>query len=126
MTAERGSVLVVDDDEDIREMIGMALEDAGFQAVGARDGLTALQWLWSHPRPSVILLDLMMPRLSGADFMRAHDSDPALAPIPVVIMSGNGGPCDNADFPGARHYLKKPMDLDELIEVVGQFVGAAP
>jgi CheY-like chemotaxis protein len=124
MTAERGQVVVVDDDQDIREIVAMALGEIGYGVVGLCDGLIALEWLRSHPRPALILLDLMMPRLSGADFMRAHDSDERLAAVPVVIMSGDGGGCEAAAFPGARDCLRKPMDLDDLIAAVERF--AAP
>src|SRR4051794_5777408 len=82
-------VLVVDDDDDLREMIGIALGEKGYSAVGIGSGVAALEWLRVTPAPALVLLDLKMPRLGGTSVLRALRSDPATARIPVVVISGD-------------------------------------
>ena len=117
MTAE-GYILVVDDDDDIREAIIMVLDQEGHRAVGLRDGLQALEWLRTQAPPSLILLDLMMPRFSGADLMQRRRCDPALEAIPIVVMSGGCGARAMALAMGATDCLEKPMEADALIDAV--------
>src|SRR5947209_11642724 len=81
------TVLIVDDDADIREVMKIFLESDGYHVSVAADGLDALEQLRTGPRPRLIILDLMMPRLDGEQFLKqlrpSHFAD-----IPIVIMSG--------------------------------------
>ena len=99
-----GVVMVVDDDEDWRELVVQFLSEAGFEAVGARHGREALARIGNGARrPDLILLDLEMPVMSGWEFRREQLRDPALAGVPVLVAS-------SADPGGlaADGYLSKP------------------
>jgi CheY-like chemotaxis protein len=84
-------ILVVDDDEDVREVMTFVLGVEGHDCVSAANGLEALALLRgrARARPQVILLDLMMPELDGVSSMRALRADPDLARIPVIVLSGH-------------------------------------
>jgi CheY-like chemotaxis protein len=84
------SVLVVDDDRDLRAGLSLILEAEGYRVAGAADGQQALEALRAGPRPDVILLDMMMPALSGWAFRERQLADPALADVPVVVFSAVG------------------------------------
>jgi CheY-like chemotaxis protein len=111
----RGWILVVEDDDDIRAIVCMILEENGLSAVGARDGLEALERLRQGPPPAVVLLDLMMPRMDGWQFRKAQLLDPALNEIPVLVVSGDGRVEAKAASLGAAGYVRKPVGVDELI-----------
>lgn len=126
MSNDAPRVMVVDDDEDIRETVGMVLAASGYTAVPAVDGADALDLLGDEgTRPSLILLDLRMPRLSGEQVMQQLRATPALAGIPVVLMSGDGGAPETARALGAASCLAKPIELDDLERVVKTYAGAA-
>jgi CheY-like chemotaxis protein len=125
-----GNVLIVEDDQDTREMLASLLATAGFHAVGAEDGLEALHLLRTvrHRAPDVpclVLLDLMMPRLSGHEFRRAQLGDPVVAGVPVAVMSGATDAKERGQTLGAVATLTKPIDLEALLSIVKQYcVGA--
>ena len=123
---EGGYVLVVDDDADVREMILLVLEARGVRAAGAADGVEALEQLSDHELPSLILLDLRMPRLNGEQLVERLRARPALAAIPVVVLSGDNQARTIARAIGARGCLVKPVELGELLAVVGRFAPAHP
>jgi CheY-like chemotaxis protein len=113
------TVLVVEDDVDIRQALIDILEDHGFGTLGARDGADALDILSRAAElPCVILLDLMMPVMDGATFRQAQRNDPRLASIPVVVLSAyrdverQAGPLD------AVSILRKPPSVRELVTVL--------
>ena len=82
------SVLIVEDDPDLREMMCLLLAHEGFKPVAARDGAEALERLRSHRvEPEVIVLDLMMPRMNGEQFIKELAPDPSLRAIPVVVLT---------------------------------------
>jgi CheY-like chemotaxis protein len=112
-------VLVVDDEVDIRETLQTVLEMYGYKVSTARDGADALAQLQQGARPGLILLDLMMPNMSGSEFRAAQLEDPALAHIPVVVVSGDTRGPDRAEAL-RTDVLKKPIDLHELISLVEQ------
>jgi CheY-like chemotaxis protein len=121
-----GNVLIVEDDPDVREMLAMLLVTEGFHAVAAEDGLEALHLLRAvlHRAPQVpcmILLDLMMPRLSGNEFRRAQLGDPTLAAVPVAVMSGAVDLDQRAQALGAVATLSKPIDCELLLKVVRRY-----
>ena len=123
LTPAAGNVLIVEDDPDSREMLAAALAAAGFHAVTAEDGLEALHVLRAVRRrapgvPCLVLLDLMMPRLGGTEFRRAQLGDPAVAGVPVAVMSGAIDAEERAQALGAVATVTKPIDLVRLVEVV--------
>src|SRR3954470_23175677 len=84
------TVLVVDDDQDIREALCDLLADAGYRAASVANGKEALIYLKSGELPCVILLDLMMPVMDGWEFRRQQQGDPRLSKIPVVVITAAG------------------------------------
>jgi CheY-like chemotaxis protein len=121
MMEAAGSVMVVDDDEDIREIVKLSLEAAGYQVTTAVDGIEAWQRLTASALPSLILVDLMMPRMDGEEFIKALRASPQ-ASIPVIIMSGYTAATQKAEELRANGYLTKPVELDELVGIVRRVV----
>lgn len=111
-------VLVVDDDAGIRESLADVLRDEGYQVVTAVDGQDALSKLREHrPMPCLILLDLMMPVMSGPQFYAEQQRDPALASIPVVIISADVNVKQKAASLGGK-YISKPVEIEKVLDVV--------
>ena len=113
------TVMVVEDDVDIRQALIEILEDHGFGTLGARDGAEALSIL-SHATelPCVILLDLMMPVMDGSSFRQAQLQDPRLASIPVVVLSAYRDVDRHAAPIDAVSVLRKPPSVRELVTVL--------
>ena len=118
MTTPPRQVLVVEDDLDTREMLERFLELEGFAVRTAANGEAALASLQREGRPSVILLDLMMPVMNGWQFRDAQRRQPQLADIPVVVVTAAGAqsrlPPIEADA-----WLSKPLDFDRLLDTIG-------
>jgi two-component system chemotaxis response regulator CheY len=113
------TVLVVDDDRDIRDVLTDALEAEGYRVVTAVDGLDALTWLRARTaRPCVILLDLMMPRMDGIQFRTEVLNDPDLALIPVVVLSADPSVIVTAKSLNFAGSLRKPVPLEALLAAV--------
>jgi CheY-like chemotaxis protein len=111
----RLSVLIVDDDADIRELLAETLACEGFEVSTAANGLEGLQLLRSRKvRPSVILLDLMMPIMDGYAFLEHRHLDPALASIPVAIVTAGHG-VNRDRLWGAFEVVRKPFDVPRLL-----------
>jgi CheY-like chemotaxis protein len=112
-------ILVIDDDSDIREILSVVLASEGYEVASAVDGVAALAELQRNGRPSLILLDMMMPRLlDGEGFMKALRSEPGMADIPVVVLTAHPGARTKADELGAAGCLLKPVELAELLATV--------
>jgi CheY-like chemotaxis protein len=112
-------VLVVDDDTPLRESALEVLALGGLMAAGARNGAEALAFV-ARETPALILLDLHMPVLDGWAFLRRRARDPALARIPVLVLSGE--PHD-APLPGpVAGWIAKPFGEDELLEAVNRLL----
>jgi CheY-like chemotaxis protein len=107
---------VVEDDWAVRDALSDALTLEGFEVVCVENGAAALRHLESGARPCLILLDLMMPVMDGWAFRRAMLSDPALADIPVVVMTAAGA--QRAATVAAEQVLHKPLHMDTVVEVV--------
>lgn len=115
-------VLVVDDDNEIRETMVEILNDEGYEAVGASDGIEALEQLRDPAdRWCLVLLDLMMPNMDGRAFRAEQLLDPAIAPIPVVIVSAMNDVAATAEELRVAAHMTKPIPLRELIQMVRQF-----
>ena len=109
-------VLIVEDDEDLREMMAQLLTLEGFQAATVANGREALEYLHDTDKPDVILLDLMMPVMDGWEFRRQQQADPAIAPVPVIVLSALDQ--NRAATLDATAFLKKPLDFDRLLSLV--------
>jgi CheY-like chemotaxis protein len=114
------TVLVIDDEPDIRDAAVMLLRSDGYAAVSAENGREALGLLRSGAvRPRLIILDLAMPVMDGFASRTAQLSDPRLAPIPVVVLSAAGPVVPKAvERMHAAATVEKPVDGDELLRVV--------
>jgi len=110
----RCSVLVVEDDADIREMLRIALRAEGYEVSSVSNGREALDHLRSHAETCVILLDLMLPVMDGMHFRSVQLHDRSLAWIPVILISGAPDNDRRARELGARRLVRKPLDLDEV------------
>lgn len=120
MTDREAWVCIVDDDPDIREIVALVLEASGYRVRTAVDGEEALATLKKHPGCALIILDLMMPGMNGWEFRSAQKSDPVLASIPVVVLTGiREVPAQTATLDAAAA-LQKPVDLDELVGTVAR------
>ena len=128
MTAqERGLVLVVEDDSDIRFGLSVVLEDEGHRVLTAADGREALDRLRSNSvPPCLILLDLMMPGMDGWQFRAEQQRDPALASIPVIILSAAGDLAARTAALGAAAVLQKPINVTEMLALVQRHAGGHP
>ena len=114
------SVLVVDDDEDVRELLCDLLIHEGYRVAGAQDGAAALEHLVSGPPPNVVLLDLTMPKMDGYEFLERRAADPRLRDIPVVVISGTTR-AHRVPFPGeyaVTAVLPKPLQPTLLFDVL--------
>ena len=112
-------VLVIEDDEGLREMMAQLLTLEGFQTATVANGQEALAYLHASSKPEVILLDLMMPVMDGWEFRRHQQADPALAGVPVIVLSALDQ--TRAAMVDAEAYLKKPLDFDRLLDLVRQY-----
>jgi CheY-like chemotaxis protein len=117
---KRGScILVVDDDDSIREALSELLQDAGHQVVSMPNGKAALDYLRQADEiPCVILLDLMMPVMDGETFRREQLADPALRDIPVLLLTA-AGRAAAARVP-ANGILLKPVTLEDALAAIAQ------
>ena len=121
---QRPLILVIEDDDDIRTTVVDMFAFEGYRAIGASHGLEALELLQDSPRkPALILLDLMMPLMNGAEFRERQLADPSLAQIPVVILSADAHADRRCAELGAVGFVKKPMKLVSLLETAQRFAG---
>ncbi|WP_328470527.1 response regulator [Actinoplanes sp. NBC_00393] len=113
------TVLVVDDDEGVRELIAFLLQRAGYRAVTATDGPEALR-IFTDTRPDLVILDMVMPGLDGVSVCERIRADAATAAMPVVMMSGRATKTEiaSAFASGAVEYLDKPVHPGELISLL--------
>lgn len=114
-------VLVVEDDPDIRGLLVELLQHEGIHVRTAADGRAAIRCLREGERPRVILLDLMMPIMSGWEFRTEQQKDPSLAEIPVVVLTGDTSIQQKRHLIAADQYLIKPVDVEELLGVVRRY-----
>jgi CheY-like chemotaxis protein len=116
---EHCPVLIVEDDADLREMMAQLLTLEGFHAATVTNGREALDYLRQSPRPDLILLDLMMPVMDGWQFRKEQQADPAIAGVPVVVLTAVDQ--RRAASVNATAFLNKPLDFDRLLQLVRQY-----
>lgn len=114
-------VLVVEDDPDVQSALADALDLLGYKVDLANNGQEALDRLNMQEPPCVILLDLMMPVMNGWQFRTQQQANPKIASVPVVVVSADGNVQQKAASIGANHYLKKPVELQDLAKITQQF-----
>ena len=107
-------ILLIEDDELLRGAMKMVLEWEGYRVACAGDGGEALDYLRGGERPSLILLDIILPGMDGRQFREEQRRDPALAAVPVVVVSA----LDAADCPEAAAHVRKPFAPQELLEAI--------
>jgi len=119
-------VLSVDDDPDLRQLLAITLETAGFRVKTAADGASALAAV-EQERPDIILLDYMMPGMSGMDVCAKLQEDPRTSHIPVVFLTAVSGEVERARAfaLGAVDYIVKPFEREEIIETVNRHLATA-
>ena len=111
-------VLIVDDDPDLLEVTSFVIEDDGMAVATARNGAEALALLRAGRLPRLVLLDLMMPVMSGLEFLEEVAKDPLLKAIPVVVLTA----AERVQVPAAKEVLPKPIDLTALLRVVEYYL----
>jgi len=112
------SILIVDDDQDIREALAEVLARAGYLVSTAANGKIALEQAQEN-RPDLIVLDLVMPVMCGWTFLEAQRRDPGLASIPVIVASAS----IDSQVEGVAVLLGKPFELDTLLMIVARLCG---
>lgn len=116
------TVLIIDDNATAREALRQLLTRQGFRAEAAASGAEGLR-LARELRPSVILLDVVMPGMDGISVLAALRADPELATVPVVMFTGMVNDRTEAFRLGASDYMMKPIDLDRLTVILRRFCG---
>jgi len=106
-------ILIVDDDADIRDSLQDFFEDEGFAVSTAKDGVEALDRLGQQRPPCVVILDMLMPLLNGAQLYEKMQADPRLARVPVIVSTS-----DPSRAPSGVLIMKKPINLGRLLRVV--------
>lgn len=111
-------ILLVEDDHDIRVALRQSLEMANYQVLSAPNGRDALRIIQKQ-KPDLIILDMVMPLMDGEEFLRAKDEDSTLTEIPVMLISSFE---EKLKVQPARPNLKKPLDLEQILEKVPQVI----
>jgi len=113
------TILVVDDEPLIREVVAILLEDEGYAVVTADDGRAAVDVV-ERETPALVLMDVMMPRLDGPAAFRAMREHPHGEAIPVILMSAMAEPADLD--PEITAFVRKPLDLDQLLTLIARLL----
>jgi CheY-like chemotaxis protein len=115
------SILIVEDDDDIREAISIFLEAEGYRVLGAGNGEEALRLMRSSHKVCLVLLDLFMPVKNGWEFRAEQLDDPDIADVPVIVISADQAARQKAATLGAIDCMVKPIDFDELLGAVAAY-----
>jgi CheY-like chemotaxis protein len=116
------TVLVIDDEYGIVEVLVLALEDQGYRVLSAADGREGLERL-TETRPDLVLLDFMMPRMDGPAMAHAMRADPTYSDIPIVMMSAVGEAPIRSRFTGYAAFLRKPFRIQAALDLVATLIG---
>jgi CheY-like chemotaxis protein len=115
------ALLLVEDDDDVRDAIAASLRDEGYVVAEAGNGRLALEWLQRNADPCLVLLDLWMPVMSGFELRAKMAQDPRLSAVPLIVVSAAGDGKARAEEMGAIGYLRKPLDLQDLLATVERY-----
>jgi two-component system chemotaxis response regulator CheY len=118
-------ILVVDDSDTVRQQVGMALQQAGYAVVEARDGVEGLRML-EKGGIAMVICDVNMPRMSGLDMLDNMRRDPRNAAVSVVMLTSAGQRAlvERGKAAGVKAWILKPFNAEQLIVAVGKLVGA--
>ena len=119
--SEPQTVLVIDDDGDLLDVVRVVIEEEHFRVLTARDGEEALRLLESGETPCLIILDLTMPGMTGPEFRRRQLSNPRTSQIPVVGFTGVANREGEARGLALSSFLRKPVHLHHLLETVAHY-----
>lgn len=124
---EQKTVLIVEDEEDAADLFAEMMRVSGFRVLKTIKSTPAISIMLAE-KPDLVLLDIMMPEISGLDILRQMRSDPALAGIPVIVVTAKSMPTDikNSMEAGASTYLTKPVGFLELKEAVERTLADKP
>jgi CheY-like chemotaxis protein len=114
------SILIVEDEKDIRDSLKMLLELEGYPVFTAQNGQEGLEILKNLESPCLILLDLLMPVMNGMEFLEAKKHEDAIAQIPVCVVSGVA---TDPHLKNTAGFIKKPIDLEILLKFIKQYCG---
>ena len=117
MSSTKHTVLIVEDEEDLRELMRASLELRGYRVVTAEEGQDALAKIDGIEQLCLVLLDLLMPGMNGWDFFEKMRQRPELSEVPVIVHSSAA---DRAPA-GVSRVLQKPIQFERLISVVGEY-----
>ena len=121
----RKLVLVVDDDQSVRELVLRALQGKGYETIEAKDGLSAAELLGKMPRtPDLLICDVMMPTIDGFSLARMVKTSPSLRSVPIIFLTAKADAEDvvRGITLGARHYVQKPFSVKDLLDKVEKTV----
>jgi two-component system OmpR family response regulator len=116
-------ILVIEDDRDARDMLCTWLEQHGYDTIAASDGHDALGKMEHAPELSLILLDLMMPGMTGWQFRTSQRSHRRFRKVPVVVMTAHPNPVGEAEWLDPEDVLLKPLDLQAVLKIVSRCCG---
>jgi chemosensory pili system protein ChpA (sensor histidine kinase/response regulator) len=119
------SVLVVEDDPELRTIYQEVLSDGGFEVIAARDGVDALEILDGEWTPCVLVLDLRMPRMSGWELAARLRADDRWDHLPLIIVAAYYRIAEEAERLGAHAWLQKPIDIGRLVGIVEDACGGS-
>lgn len=125
MTSAEKSVLIIEDEADAADLFAEMMRVSGFRVLKTLSSAPAMTMM-TNEKPDIVLLDIMMPDISGLDILRQMRADPDLADIPVVVVSAKSMPADikHGMEAGASTYLTKPVGFLELKEAVERALGS--
>jgi CheY-like chemotaxis protein len=122
---DQKTVMIIEDEEDAAELFAEMMRVSGYRVVKTSKSAPAIEMMTAE-KPDLVLLDIMMPEISGLDILRQMRSDPMLENIPVVVITAKGMPADikNGMEAGASSYLTKPVGFLDLKEAVERALGS--
>jgi len=120
MAGDGKHILLVEDDDDVRGALVAVLEASGYRVVAATHGREALQHLRSALPVCIVLLDLWMPVMNGFEFRAEQMKDPALAAVPVVVITADRTAARRAADLGVLAWMTKPIEFEELLAILEQ------
>lgn len=118
-------IVIAEDEDALMQAMNITLLDEGFDVLSAVNGEAALRLIESE-KPDMVLLDLLMPKMTGFQVLEAMSQDPELSPIPVIVLSNLGQDEDIAkakEFGAVDFYVKSDTDLDDLVEKINEVLG---